>query len=301
MSAYVSGCFIYPLKSGHRIEVNKLSLTDRGPENDRRWMLVHAQGKKANVFVSQRDKGCEKLALVYSNQGGDTEWYFSAPHMEDHPLYYDEEFPYQGTVRIHKDDCSVIDMGNKTSEWFSRYLDMPVRLVRLPDDYIRPVNPNFARAGDNVGLADGHPLLITNPTSLEKLSEHFPPNIEINMNRFRPNIVVEGLQPFEEDIIQRVKIGDTVLEFMKPCDRCAITTVEQDSGIKNHNPEPIKTLIKQRYGEMEVDGKMKPFVFFGQKATPRQLGTISVGDKVEILETGSMHPAVEQVELKFES
>ena len=74
MGIKVSGCYIYPLKSGSGISVDKLELTQRGPKNDRLWMLVQNQGPNAGKFITQRDKGCEKLALVKAFPNGDGEY-----------------------------------------------------------------------------------------------------------------------------------------------------------------------------------------------------------------------------------
>ena len=146
---------------------------------------------------------------------------------------------------------------------------LPCRLVRLPDGFIRLTDGNYSRPGDNVSFADGFPLLVTNLASLGKLRNHFPPNVVIGMERFRPNIVLDGIHPFEEDFIHEIRISDVVLEFVKPCNRCMVTTIYQSEG-----------------GGLQG-------VFFGQNAIPRKLGAIAVGDNVEILSKKPLHSALQ--------
>ena len=107
------------------------------------------------------------------------------------------------------------------------------------------------------------------------------------MERFRPNIVLEGAEPFEEDVIHEIKIGDVVLEFVRPCSRCKITTINQTEGASTSD-EPLRTLGRVRRGKGDgLEG-----VFFGQNAIPRKLGVVKVGDNVEILSKRPLHPAL---------
>jgi uncharacterized protein YcbX len=123
------------------------------------------------------------------------------------------------------------------------------------------------------------------------------------MSRFRPNIVLDGLPAWQEDVIHKVKIGDSlVLEFMKPCERCGVPAIDQDtgkvqSGVDVKDREPIRTLRSYRFGADKESGLKG--AFFGQSATPRTLGTISVGDEVEILEERAVHPALAEVKLGY--
>ena len=292
----VSGCYVYPLKSGRGISVDNLELTQRGPKNDRLWMLVQSQGPNAGKFITQRDKGCEKLALVkaFPNGVGDTK--FSTPDGRTLVVSVDDLSCYSSVVHIWGDECVAMDAGNAIAHWFSDYLDQPCRLVKIPDDFIRSTDPVYSRQGDQGSFADGFPLLVTNAASLEKLRKYFPPNTDIGMERFRPNLVLEGIEPFEEDIIHEIKIDDVVLEFVKPCARCKITTIDQAKGI-SPSSEPLRTLGQVRRGK----GKGLQGGFFGQNAIPRELGTIKVGNEVEILSKRPLHPALGIAVLKPDS
>ncbi len=259
-------------------------------------MLVQNQGPNAGKFITQRDKGCEKLALVkaFPNGLGDTK--FSTPDGRTLVVSVDDLSCYDSVVHIWGNECVAMDAGNAIAHWFSDYLDQPCRLVKIPDDFIRSTDPVYSRQGDQVSFADGFPLLVTNAASLEKLRKYFPPNTDIGMERFRPNIVLEGIEPFEEDIVHEIKIGDVVLEFVKPCARCKITTIDQAKGISSSS-EPLRTLGQVRRGK----GKGLQGGFFGQNAIPRELGTIKVGNDVEILSKRPLHPALEIAVLKPDS
>lgn len=288
MTINITSCHIYPLKSGAGQRVEALELLPRGPRGDREWMLVDGEG----VFITQRSRGCEKLALVGTEAAG-AGTVFSAPEKE--PLSVampKKEIP----VKIWKDDVTALDAGDTAAAWFSEYLELPCRLVRLSENpaHKRMLGEKWQIENGHVGFADGFPLLVTNTASLAALQPHFPDGEEIAMTRFRPNIVLTGLAPFEEDVLCRIKIGEVVLRLMKPCTRCKITTVTQETGAAASN-EPLKTLTQLRRGKAEdLAG-----VFFGQNAVVENAGIIRADDPVEILERRDMHPALEIAALKF--
>lgn len=292
MSASVSACYYYPLKSGKGIATNQLELTKKGPKFDRLWMLVDENG----LLISQRTKGCEKLALV-TPQVDNIKARFSAPGMDDLALDVSDYDYTLVDALIHGNDCKGYDAGKKAEQWFQEYLGIDCKLLVYNNNEPRGVDPEYGAPGDEVSFADGMPLLVTSMSSLNSLSQHFPENINIGMDRFRPNIVIEGIDAFEEDVIHHLRIGDVELEFVKPCARCILTTVDQQSGEKNTGNEPVTTLTKTRRG---MGGGLKG-VFFGQNAIPRALGTVNIGDKVEILDVKPMHPALEQAVLRYQA
>lgn len=295
MSIKVANCYIYPLKSGSALSVDQFKITKRGPENDRLWMLIQGQGTNIAKFISQRDKGCEKLALVRSLPMELGAIKFSTPDGLSFVVQEKDLSFRKNIVQVLNDQCDSLDAGNEAARWFSDYLQLPCRLVKLSENFIRFTNIDYSQQGDQVSFADGFPLLITNLASLEKLNTHFPSNSEIGMARFRPNIILTGAQPFEEDIIHEIKIGDVTLEFVKPCTRCMITTIDQRNGI-SLSDEPLRTLGKVRQGNAGgLNG-----VFFGQNAIPRKLGIIKVGDEIEILSKKPLHPALKNTVYHFE-
>lgn len=288
MAINVASCHIYPLKSAAGQSVDALKLLPRGPQGDREWMLVDHEG----VFITQRTRGCEKLALVTAERTEDG-IVFSAP---DRQLLFVSMPEKEIAVQIWKDDVTALDAGDTAADWFSDYLEMPCRLVRLSehDAHKRMLGEKWQVKGGHVSFADGFPLLVTSEASLAALQPHFPDGEDVAMTRFRPNIVLSGVEAFEEDVLYRIKIGGVVLRLMKPCTRCKITTITQETGAAASN-EPLKTLTKLRRGKSDdLAG-----VFFGQNAVIEQTGMIRAGDAVEVLERQEMHPALAMAELKF--
>jgi len=296
MTIRIAECYIYPLKSAQGINVDTLDITNKGPAHDRSWMLIQDQGDQAGRFISQRDQGCEKLALIRAIPKDNEATDFILPSGLGISIRNSDLTPHNAPVTVWKDACDALDAGDKAAEFFSNYLGLPCRLVKMSDSFIRQADLKFSQQGDMVSFADGFPLLITNHASLEKLSEHFPENTNVSMQNFRPNIVLKGIPAFEEDVIYQIQIGDVILELAKPCTRCKITTIDQSSGI-SASKEPLQTLAKTRRGK----GDGLQGVFFGQNALPRALGTIKVGDEVKILSKKELHPALQNALLKPES
>lgn len=197
-------------------------------------------------------------------------------------------------VKIWKDTCAGFDAGDTAAAWISQYLGQPARLVRKDPATPRAVDQAFAGAGDSVGFADGFPYLVTNNASLAALQPHFAASAGIGMDRFRPNIVLDGLDAFAEDRVHTVLIGGYLkMQFVKPCSRCIMTTIDQQSGLGS-SQEPVATLSRLRRGK----GDGLQGIFFGQNALVRDTGTIRVGDTVTILATAPAHPALQTVALK---
>ncbi len=146
-------------------------------------------------------------------------------------------------------------------------------LVHVDARMERPVDPRYAGPGERVGFADGFPLLLVSRASLEELNRRLPR--PVTMEHFRPNLVLEGCEPFAEDSWKRLRVGGVELELVKPCARCVFTTVDPLTGVKARDGEPLRTLTRFR----RRDGK----VLFAQNALVRRSGTLQVGDPVELL------------------
>lgn len=299
MIVRVKSCHIYPLKSAGGSAVDFLTLAPRGPLGDRRWMLVRGEGDDYGRFISQRDAGFEKLATVKAGITPDGLGLQFPDGQEFHV-----PFPGAGademTVTLWKDSLVLSDAGDDAARMFSDFFGQKVRLVHQRDHDIRPTDPDYSRPGDETSLADGFSLLVTSVSSLETLNAHIKAEEQVNMARFRPNIVIEGLPPFAEDTISGIQVGECVLDLVKPCARCKITTIDQASG-DPMGREPLRTLGKLRKGN--ADGLSG--VFFGMNAQPR-FGTggrsrIEAGAEANILQTRDMHPALAQARLNAQS
>ena len=294
MAYKVASCYVYPLKSGRARQVEKLKITSRGPAGDRLWMLVRDGGPNTGRFLTQRDRGCGKLALVQATYHGNSQIEFKAPNGERLVVSDENLYPYEADVEVWGDKISVLNAGDEAALWFSDYMRQRCQLVKISDGFSRYTDPLYSTQGDQVSLADGFPLHVTNVESLVEIQNFIPSGVTIGMERFRPNIVLDGLPPFKEDVIHSVNISGVILEFVKPCSRCKITTIDQDMGVSTSN-EPLASLVKTRYGEgLGLNG-----VFFGQNAIPRTLGEISVGDDVEIVSERPMHPALENAKINY--
>jgi len=257
---YVSALTIYPVKACRGIDVGRAKVVERGFELDRRYMIIDEAGE----FVSQRTR--RELALV-STALTDEGFELRAPNMGALGLPRAHDSGPRVRARVWDHD-GVGALHAEGSAWFSAYLKAPHRLVYMPADHERPVNPARALPGDVVGFADAYPLLLISEASLAELNRRLPQ--PLSMRRFRPNIVIAGAEPFAEDGFTRVRIGAISFRGPKRCDRCAVTTIDPETG--EAGPEPLRTLATFR----KEDGK----VWFGMNLIHDGRGEIAVGDEV---------------------
>jgi uncharacterized protein YcbX len=255
---------VYPIKSCGGISVDEWEVDERGLRHDRRWMLVDETG----CFISQRELPRMALIKVRIEPDG---LFVDAPGMPslEAPLKPPDGKPLLARVWDDLVESQIVD----DDSWFSEFLEVSCKLVYLPDESVRPVDPAYAEPGDRVGLADGFPFLLISEASLADLNARLEQPLP--MNRFRPNLVVGGCEPFAEDGWRRVCIGRLTFRVVKPCARCTITTVDQESATKGK--EPLRTLVRFRRAGNKV--------LFGQNLIHDQTGTLRVGDPVEILQT----------------
>lgn len=241
---------IYPLKSGRGIRVSHVRLVATGWEWDRHWMITDTAGS----FLSQRTH--PKLAHIepdLSNEG----LTLRAPDLP--PLTLPLEPRGEPiVVQVWKDRCEALDQGDAASAWVSTILAQPVRLVRVPGTSRRLANPQFAGPlAAPVAFSDGFPVLVCNRASLDELNTRMPEPIP--MERFRPNVVLQGLPPFAEDHIASLQIGPVTLSLVKPCTRCVITSTDQRTGERSTNPLPVlrkfrfdRSLLGVTFGENAI-------------------------------------------------
>jgi uncharacterized protein YcbX len=273
-SPQVSALHVYPVKSLRGTSTGKAVVEPWGLAGDRRWMLVDAGTLKA---VTQREQ--PSLALVAAAPEGESGLRLSAPGRV--PLQVPRPAPAPlETVRLFSDKVEVLPAGAVADGWFSAYLGMPVRLVHLDEPAVRrPVDPEFASPGDTVSLADGYPLLVTTTGSLDALNALIAAGDRaaegpLPMNRFRPNLVIDGTAPWAEDDWRRVRIGEVVFRVPKPCGRCVVTTTDQATGARGK--EPLRTLGRHR--------NIRSHLLFGQNLIPENRGTLHVGDPLGVVE-----------------
>lgn len=267
MAICVSALYRYPVKSckGHAL---REAITDaRGIVGDRRMMIVDSQGE----FITQRD--APRLALIEPVMNDDGSMTLRAPNQPS-ASFTPSNQGRRVKARVWRDVCDAIDQGDEVAAWLQDFLAMPARLVRMADDSVRRVDARYARRpSDQTGFADGYPFLLISQASLDDLNARLAS--PISMNRFRPNIVVSGCDAFAEDDWREIRIGGIIFNIVKPCARCAIPTIDQDTAIAG--PEPLRTLAAYRtFGQK---------VLFGQYLVAANTGALRMGDEVEITAT----------------
>ncbi|MDX2045588.1 MAG: MOSC domain-containing protein [Chitinophagaceae bacterium] len=263
----ISQLFIYPVKSLGGISVAYAQLTGRGLLHDRRWMLVDEN----NLFLTQREYPQMALLQTAISETGIQIFHKQQPDKKIlipfHPVIKEKI-----TVQVWDDTCEAVTMSSETNEWFSTQLQIPCRLVYMPDDSLRKVDSNYAvHNTDITGFSDGYPLLMIGQASLDELNRRLTEPLP--MNRFRPNIVFTGGKPHEEDEMENFITGDINFYGVKLCARCMVTTTNQDTG--ERGKEPLKTLSAYRMKNNNV--------YFGQNALYNKPGRLSVGDAISIL------------------
>ncbi len=261
---HLSQIHVYPIKSAGGISPEAWEVDERGLRHDRRWMLVDEAGR----FMAQRRS--PRMALIGVRLEPDR-LVVDAPDMPslEVPLQPPEGKPR--LAQVWNDLVEVLTVGAEAERWFGEFLGVRCNLVYLPDEAVRPVDPAYARTGDRVGLADGFPFLLASEASLADLNARL--QSPVPMNRFRPNLVVQGCGAFAEDGWRLIRIGGITLRVVKPCARCVITTVDQRTATTGK--EPLRTLARFRRAGKEV--------LFGQNLIHDDKGALRVGDPVEVL------------------
>lgn len=263
MSRKVNDILIYPIKSLPGISLSQGSIKKKGIKLDRRWMLIDENNK----FISQRE---------FSNL---TQFNIELLEKEMHLFYKNESIniPYKSKSDIAHEvliwDHKVVanEVSKKLSQWFSTVLDHNVRLVKMTKESSRIKKFLQSPWKSKVSFADGYPILIIGTASLDLLNsklEH-----PIKMDRFRGNLIVNTDEPHEEDDWETIIVGSSVLQLIKPCARCQMITIDQQSGLKS--VEPTKTLSSYRKFENKIN--------FGINAICIEKGKIKKGDNIILM------------------
>ncbi len=283
----VSQLYIYPFKSGRGIELQQAQVETQGFLWDREFMLVSGSGK----FITQRQ--FPQLAKVKVEIYRHNEQNINVTlKLEDNVDAFDFDSSLSNPlieVEIWGDRILAVDQGDEVANWFHRYLKLPentvCRLVRQSPEYVRSLAQKNSIDTRPIGLADSSPVMLTATASLAELNQrmmeiHFSQAMTIEMNRFRPNIVVETIEPFIEDNWSSIQIGNVRFKIVKPCTRCIIANIDQKQGIKDRLKEPLNTLSTFR--QLSEKG-----VMFGVNMIPQNEGTIETGDRLKVLQTRS--------------
>lgn len=254
----------YPVKSCRGTSVDALDIEPWGPVGDRRWAVIDPDGHKVtartapnllSLTAHPRDDG----GVLLENHDGET--LAVAP-------------PVDGT-RVAVDFSRLphaADAGDVASQFLSDAIGRPLRLVWQPDPRERSVNVgNGGRPGEVLSLADAGPLLLTSEVSLQQLQTWVGDAPQLSMQRFRPNIVVDGELPFAEDVWTHLRLGGTMFRVQELCDRCVMTTIDPDT--LEQGPEPLRTMERHRGWDRKT--------FFGIRLVPQTDGRVCVGDAAD--------------------
>lgn len=245
---------LYPIKSCAGIALREATLTPAGLTveriYDREWMIVDEKG----VFMTQR--GHPKMSLIVPRLKADT-LEVRAPGMLCLEVPLDLPHPDNARmveVKVWNDTVKAYDCDETTATWFSNFLGVSCRLVRFHADAKRVANTKWTGGIEAPTLfSDGYPMLVISEASLQDLNEKLQAQgrAPLPMNRFRPNIVVSGIDAFEEDYAEALRIGAAKLKPVKPCPRCPIPSIDQTTG--EFGPDPLDILRTYRVNP-KVDG-----------------------------------------------
>jgi len=246
---------IYPVKSGRVIDLDEARLGPRGLQYDREWLFVTPEGR----FITQRSHPVLARLTAEPDDLGVT-----LAHPDAGRLRLERPAPMTTApedwrkVTVWKREIEAIDLGREAARFASAVVGEPARIVAAGSD-------NFP---------DGYPLLVCTRASLEDLNRKLPSALP--MSRFRPNIVLDGTDAWEEDRFKELRINDVRLKLVKACTRCSMTAIDQQSGRKVLSPLPVLQ-------EFRFDAALRG-VTFGQNARIESgAGSLlRVGDAVQI-------------------
>ena len=175
------------------------------------------------------------------------------------------------SVTVWDDVCDALEAGEEINSWFSDMLHINCTLVYMPDETRRMVDNRYAGNNEITSFSDAYPILIIGQSSLDNLNEKLIDALP--MNRFRPNIVFTGGHPHIEDEMAAFIIEGINFLGVKPCSRCVMTTIDQQSA--SGGKEPLRTLAGYRMKNNKI--------YFGQNVLQQHLGEIKIGDEIKII------------------
>jgi len=267
VSGTIARLFVYPVKSCAGVEVQEALLTETGLDLDRAWMVVDAQGE----FVTQRSQ--PRMALIRP-QIKASEVVLRAPGMLALHLGLDTvEAP--ASVTLWGETVPSWDMGAVAAQWFSDFLGQPCRLVRFDPEHQRLSSMRWTGGVEAPNqFSDGFPVLVCSEASLQDLNARLEAlgHAAVGIERFRPNVVLAGGQPHDEDRLDMIRLEDgdaeVHLQPVKPCARCPIPDVDPATG---ETGSAVGATLRTYRQDKRLDGA----ITFGMNAIVRQ-GTGSV-------------------------
>ena len=263
----ISQLHIYPVKSLKGISVDSALVTEKGLQYDRRWMLVD----KNNRFLTLREypqlallqPAIKDNGLSITSISGGADELFIPFELHDGPLE---------KVVIWKAICDAWPISTEIDEWFADILGMPCKLVYMPEETRRPVvtASGMKPGGKITSFSDAYPFLLMSEESIEDLNQRS--GRVFSIQRFRPNFVIKGGLPYQEDDLTDFQIGALTFLGVEKCARCNIPTIDPDTGITYQEKEPTRSLsLYRRQGNQ---------IYFGLNLVHSGSGVVRVGDKL---------------------
>ncbi|MDW5418031.1 MOSC domain-containing protein [Iodobacter sp. CM08] len=261
MPFILSGLYRYPIKSSQGQRLQQSQVLRSGLPFDRSWVIAQPNGK----ILTGRE--CPKLVLLSAEPSAEG-LTLSAPDM---PTLFVAMglFSHIHPANRWETQLSTYHGASDADAWCSAYLGEQVILLWVGFEFNRQNS-----VGEPITLVDAEPLLLIGEGSLADISHRL--DRKLSMQRFRPNLIVQGCDAFAEDSWKKIRMGEVVLSVLKPCPRCVFTTIDPDTAEKSPDQEPLRSLAKYR--------KSAAGVLFGQYLTVEKAGIISEGMEVEILD-----------------
>jgi uncharacterized protein YcbX len=275
MAASIERLILYPIKGCRGIEVARATLAKTGLEidgiGDREWVVVDEHGR----FLSQRE--LPKMALI-STQLSPSSLQIKAPGM----LQLEIPFASEGDVlevSVWNDRVAGVTQGEIADAWFTQFLGRPCRLMRFDPEAQRLSNTRYTGSTEApYKFADAFALLIASTASLADLNSRLAGRgvVPVGIERFRPNLVLTGIEAFEEDYAERLVLGTAQLRVVKPCVRCTVPNVDPASGESSHEPGDTLALYRDNAGAGGVTFGVNAIVERGAGAQ------LTRGDQIEL-------------------
>jgi uncharacterized protein YcbX len=276
MAVSIAQLFLYPVKGCRGLEVERATLAATGLEvegiGDREWVVVDADGE----FLSQRE--LPNMALIETRLTS-TALRLKAPGM----LQLEVPFASEGEVvkvTVWNDTVAAVTQGEVADAWFSRYLGLPCRLMRFDPEARRLSNVRYTGATPApYKFADAFALLVASNASLADLNARLSKRgiAPVGIERFRPNIVLNGVDAFEEDYAERITLGDAELRVVKPCVRCSVPNVDPATGVPSTEPGDTLAVYRDNAGAGGITFGVNSIVARGAGST------LARGDAVSLV------------------
>ena len=264
----ISALYVYPVKSLAGIKLEQSQLSEFGLHNDRRWLIVDEDGlfmsqrttpKMATIQTALKDNG-----LILSHQDKEIKVPKASNESRSMP------------VTVWSDNLNAQLLSQEVDEWLSKVLGKACHLVYMPKSAERQIDKDFSQDKQYFSFADAFPILLVSQASIDDLNQRLEK--QVNINRFRPNIVVDGIAAFAEDLWSDFTINEIEYHMAKPCSRCIMPSINQANGIQD-NVKLLSVLNKYR----KFDKKIK----FGVNILYKDLSKVNnqyirVGDTINL-------------------